>query len=155
VARVSNEAYENRTERLNKVVGLLEIGVSPKDIAAQLGIKYSTVTNDIDLLTTINKGSLSPEICAEKRLEIDGKFVQLDDEVYNAYRSLFEEGKHKGAIDYLKVCVDIRKYRAKLWGLEQAESFNPSVSADSINFTNFNVSLKPGDIERMRRSALD
>lgn len=151
---VSNEVYAKRTDRLNKVGELLERGIAVRDIAKQLCVQYDTVKSDIELIATISKGSLTPEVCAEKRIEIDNSFVSLDEEVYNTYISLLKQGKTKAAVDFLKVCVDIRKFRAKLWGLDQIINAMPNVTADNVSFNKVNVSLTTSEINRMREIAL-
>lgn len=152
---VSNDVYAKRTERLSKVSDLLEQGIAPRDIANQLCIQYDTVKNDIELISTISKGSLSPEVCAEKRIEIDSGFIQLDDEAYHTYKSLILDGKVKAAADFLKICIDIRKFRAKLWGLDQVTNIMPNVTADNVSFNKVNVSLTTSEINKMREIALD
>lgn len=152
---VSNEGYLKRADRLQKIGELMETGIPPRDIAKQLCVQYSTVRSDIEVLHNLSKGSLSPEITAEKRIEIDKSFLELDDEAYRTYTNLLEDGKHKMALEYMKVCVDLRKHRAKLWGLDQSISISPNVMAENVNFTKFNVDLSQKDVNRMREIALN
>lgn len=152
---VSNDVYLKRTDRLNRVGELLEKGIAPRDIARQLCVQYSTVKNDLALMNILSKGSLSPEICAEKRLEIDKTFLDLDDEAHRVYSELLSSGKYKVALDFLKICVDVRKFRAKLWGLDQIINNMPNVTAENVNFNKVNVELTTSEINKMRKLALD
>ena len=133
---VSNENYLKRNERLRKVGELMEKGVAPRDICTDLGLQWETVKSDINLITVLNEGSLTPEICAEKRVEIDKGFLKLDDDAYEDYTAMMYLGKYKEAVAFLKLCIEIKKIRAKLWGLEQEAGPAPVITE--------NLSFHPG-----------
>ncbi len=143
--------FISRNERINKVKELLECGVSPREICVQLAVKWETIQSDIKILSIISKGSLSPEICAEKRIVIDDKFLSLDDETMSVYKDLIKAKKYKIAADYLKISIDIQKFRAKIWGLEEDLSKYNGLS-QNINFNKIDVVLNKNDMRRMRKS---
>jgi len=146
-------SYIKRNERLTKVKELLECGVAPRDICKQLVIKWDQVQDDIKILAVINQGSLSPEICAEKRLVIDDKFLGLDTEAMVTYKALIEIKSYKIAAEYLKISVDIQKFRAKLWGLEEDLSKFGGLSAQNVSFNKVDINLiNDNDMDKMRKT---
>lgn len=147
---LSNTRYMNRKKRLEQVSAMLEEGISPTQISKQLAIRWETIKKDVELLTILGQGSLSPEICAKKRVGIDDKFCELDEETLNTYRLLLKEGKVKTAAEYLRISVDIQKFRAKLWGLDQKVDFSPKVVSENVHFNKYDIKMSDRDFSSVR-----
>lgn len=147
---VSNDSYLSRNKRLEKVAQLLEEGVPQRDISKQLGIEYRVVVNDVKLLSTLSQGSISPEITAEKRLVIDDKFNILESKVMEVYDYLISQGKYKTALTYMKTVIEINKFKATIWGLDQDLSNLSNFNADNINFNKVDVTLTSGEFGKLK-----
>ena len=147
---LSNDGYLNRQDRLTKVGELLEKGVALRDISTQLNVSFNTIKADVGLITILSRGSLSPEMSAEKRLEIDITFTTLYDEVISVYYALVKDNKHAAALNYMKTGIDLVKFKATLWGLDQDFSKMANFNADSINFNKVDVTLTSSEFDTLR-----
>lgn len=147
---ISNEGYLSRNKRLEKVGQLLEEGVPKRDIANQLGVEYRVVDGDVQLLSILSRGSLSPEITAEKRIVIDNRFSELEKKVMETYETLITSGKFSTALNYMKTVIDINKFKATIWGLDADPASMANFNADSINFNKVDVTLDSNEFRKLR-----
>jgi len=138
----NNSYYIQRTERLNKVSVLLEQGVPLVSIAKQLSTHLNLIKRDVKLLAAISEGSLSPEICAEKRVLIDSKLLEFIQKTTETYELLIQKEEYNTAAQYLRIVLDTHKFIAKLWGVENGTPniIMPNVSFNRYDFNNVSKS---------------
>jgi len=134
----NNSHYIKRTERLNKVSDLLEQGATLEAISQQLSTNLNLIKKDVKLLADVSEGSLSPEICAEKRVLIDSKLLDFIQKTMETYDSLIKQEKYNVAAQYLRIVLDTHKFIAKLWGVENGTPniIMPNVSFNRYDFNN-------------------
>ena len=146
---ISNVGYLKRSERLNKVGEMLDNGIAPTQIAEQLGVGHNVVKSDIELIAVISKGSLSPELCAEKRISMDDRFSTLTEEAISKYTELMGKKAYKPAVDMFNSAIKLQKLIMKLWGLDG--SLGPTtVAPTQINVSNMDVKLTPKESRKIK-----
>jgi len=134
------KGFMKRVERLEKVQELLDVGHSQTQAADMLNISPDTISNDIKILEQLRKGSLSPELCAEKRIQIEQDLLDLIVKGTEAYEKFLAAGD-KAAADFFKSIASIHKYRAKMWGLENISELHDTTPLRSLSLTKANVTV--------------
>ena len=132
---------------------LLDQGIAPTEIAQQLNVRWETVQADIELIPVLARGLLSPESCAQKRIQIDKMYLDLHGSLVNAFNECVRDGLHKEAGTYSKSLIELKKAWQRLWGLETAivETLGAgNLAGSKVSFTKVDINVGDKDFKDLK-----
>lgn len=120
----------DRINRLSSIKELLDEGKDAKKIAEELGMTVRAVNRNIKHLEEINISDITPELKAQKRIELENELIVASEEAITMFQKYKDDDQPRSARSFFKSWLETIEMRIKLFGLD--------VKADNVNLTQFN-----------------
>lgn len=134
-----NVSTVERVVRMKAIQRLTNEGLTPNQIAEELGMGVQTVQRNIKYLEELSVSDLTPEDRAKKRAEIELEYKEIAEAAKEMF-DFWREEKPSVARSFLTSWKDAFVEIAKIYGLE-------SIKVDSLNQFNINQYEVPDKID--------
>jgi predicted transcriptional regulator len=150
-----NITQKERMERMLKVKELMEDGLTPSQIATELGMTLPTVKRNAVYLEQLQQADLTAQEMSERRGEL---YLELMEATAEA-KALFDDYKVNGEPIHAKYMfaawMDSIELRAKLYGLTQTK-IDVNTQINTLNEYNRSADKLPaGSAEVIKKAVLD